>query len=951
MPLNPIIIFLTNVKYMKTRFSPVIIVSLVLLVLAGCKNETEQLSIDFEKYTLGNGLDVILHQDHSDPIVAVAIQYHVGSNREKPGKTGFAHLFEHMMFQQSENVGQDEFFKKIQGAGGTLNGGTSTDGTVYYEVVPKNAAELALWLESDRMGYLINTVTRSAFANQQDVVLNEKRQMVDNNPYGHNNYVIHKNLFPNGHPYNWQVIGEMEDLFNATVEDVKAFHQEFYLPNNATLAIAGDFEPEEMKSLVEKYFGEIPSGEKVEDMDPVPVTLEQTKRLYHEDNFAKTPLLTMVWPVVEQYHPDAYALNFLGQILGSGRKAPMYKVLVKEKKLTSRVSVYNSAMELAGKFTISVPGNAGTSLADAEAAVFEAFERFEQEGITETDLEKIKAGLETGFYNGISSVLGKSFQLARYSEYAGDPSFIVDDIENIRSVTIDDVWRVYEKYIRDQPFVLTSFVPKGQMALSAADCEKADIVEESGDQVYKVAEVTGEEEVIVRTPSSFDRSVEPVPGPDPVRAVPEVWKSSLPNGMNVLGIEHDELPLVQYTIDIEGGHLLDPVDKSGVASLLATMLMEGTASKTPEELEEAIDLLGARIRVSAGLESITVNVNCLARNLEKTVELVQEILVEPRWDETEFEIAKMKVVNNLKRNNANPNFLSWQAFNDLIHGKGSLLATSTSGTVETVTAIMLDDLKAYYTNNLSPSVATLMIVGNMDQQTTTRLFSGLASAWPEKEVTLPDFNFTPENPDAKIYFVDFPGAKQSVIRIGSRYMPEDHFDHFAANVANYKLGGAFNGRLNMILREEKGFTYGARSGFSRNNVYGTFDANSSVRSDATLESVQIFHDEMAGYRNGIPAEDLDFTKSALLKSNARNYETLGALQGMLQEISKYDLPVDYIAREQEILNSMTLEQHQEISRRYIDPEKMFYVVVGDAATQLEPLTALGFGKPELISVD
>lgn len=743
----------------------------------------------------------------------------------------------------------------------------------------------------------------------------------------------------------------MEDLFNATVEDVKAFHQEFYLPNNATLAIAGDFNPEEMKAMIEKYFGEIPSGNKVEDLDPMPVKLDQTKRLYHEDQFAKTPLLTMVWPVVEEYHPDAYALDFLARILGSGRKAPMYKVLVKEKKLTSRVSVYNSAMELAGKFTVSVPANAGTSLADAEAAVFEAFEKFEEEGITETDLEKIKAGLETGFYNGISSVLGKSFQLARYSEYAGNPSFIVEDIENIRAVTTDDVMRVYEKYIKDKPFVLTSFVPKGAMELSAADCEKANIVEESADKVYKVAEVTGEEEVIESTPSSFDRSVVPVPGPDPVRNAPEVWKSSLPHGMEVLGIEHKELPLVQYTIAIDGGHLLEPAEKSGTASLLATMLMEGTANKTPEELEEAIDLLGADIRVRAGLESITVNVNCLARNLEKTVDLVQEILLEPRWDEIEFEIAKMKVINNLKRNNANPNYLSWQAFNDLIHGKGSLLATSSTGTVETVTSITLDDLKSYYNDNFSPSLATLMIVGDVDETSVEKVFDGLASAWPEKDVVMPDIDFNADNSDAKIYFVDFPGAKQSVIRIGSRYMPENHLDHFAATVANYKLGGAFNGRLNMILREEKGFTYGARSGFSMNNVYGTFSASSSVRSDATLESVQIFHDEMADYREGIPEEDLAFTKSALLKSNARNYETLGALQGILQEINSFDLPADYIAKEQELLKTMTLEEHAAICRKYIDPEKMFYVVVGDAATQMEPLTAVGFGTPEMITVD
>lgn len=930
---------------------PGLLLSLGLILLSGCSDSKGELSLNYEKHTLDNGLDVILHQDTSDPIVAVAIQYHVGSNREKVGKTGFAHLFEHMMFQESENVGQDQFFKKIQGAGGTLNGGTNTDGTVYYEIVPKNAAEMVLWLESDRMGYLINTVTQSAFTNQQDVVLNEKRQRVDNNPYGHNNYVIHKNMFPEGHPYNWQVIGEMEDLFNATVDDVKAFHEEYYVPNNATLVIAGDFEPEEMLALVEKYFGEIPSGKEVVDMEPMPVKLTNTKRLYHEDNFAKTPLLTMVWPTPEEYNADSYALDFLAQILGRGKKAPMYKVLVKEKKLTSRVSVYDRTMELCGLFTISVPANAGTSLAETEDAVFEAFKRFEDEGITDTDMEKIKAGLETDFYNGISSVLGKSFQLARYNEYAGDPGYISEDIEKIKAVTIEDVERVYEKYIKDMPYVLTSFVPKGELDLAANDCKMAKVVEEDLENAVKLDEVAETNEVIEKTPSLIDRSVEPKMGPDPILKVPTVWKSKLSNGVEVLGIEQHELPLLQYSIDIKGGHLLDPENKSGVSSLLATMLTEGTANKTPEELEEAIDLLGASIRVSASLESMTVSVNCLARNLEKTIDLVNEIILEPRWDEEEFDIAKMKVINNLKRNAANPNFISYQAYNNLLLGKGSLLATSSSGTVESVEGITIDDLKSYYNTYVSPSVSTLMIVGDVDKAKTEKAFSIIAENWTPKQVEIPSVHVDNSAGKAKIYFVDFPGAKQSVIRIGNLYTPDDMFDNYAATVANYKLGGSFNGILNMILREEKGYTYGARSNFSLNNTYGSFDASSSVRSDATFESVKIFHDEMAKYREGISMEDLEFTKNALLKSNALNYETLRALQSMLGDINEFDLPADYIEKEQDILRNMTLEQHKELCQKYIRPEEMIYVIVGDASTQMKPLEKIGFGKPEMISID
>src|SRR5690554_7852703 len=357
--------------------------------------QEQDFSIEFEKYELENGLNVVLHQDDSDPIVSVAIQYGVGSNREKKGRTGFAHLFEHMLFQESENVGQDQFFKKIQDVGGTLNGGTWVDGTIYYEVVPKNALEMVMWLESDRMGFFINTVTESAFMNQQEVVQNEKRQRVDNNPYGHTRWVIDKHLYPEVHPYNWQVIGELEDLQKATVDDVHEFYDQFYGPNNATLVLAGDFEISEAKEMIEKYFGEIKRRQEVEPLKPQPVKLAETKRLYHEDNFATAPQLTMVWPTVEHYTDDAYALDVLGEILSQGKKAALYKVLVKEKDLTSRTTAYNSSNELAGDFRISITANNGVDLDTIEVGINEAFALFEKEGVTDRDLERIKAGLET----------------------------------------------------------------------------------------------------------------------------------------------------------------------------------------------------------------------------------------------------------------------------------------------------------------------------------------------------------------------------------------------------------------------------------------------------------------------------------------------------------------------------------------------------------------------------
>ena len=912
-------------------------------------NSDEKLSVAYEQYQLANGLDVILHQDKSDPIVAVAIQFHVGSNREVPGKTGFAHLFEHMMFQQSENVGQDEFFKKIQEAGGTLNGGTNNDGTIYYEVVPKNALEMVLWLESDRMGYLENTVTKAAFANQQNVVQNEKRQSYDNRPYGFNSWVIAKNLYPAGYPYSWTVIGEMEDLFNASVEDVKEFHSKYYVPNNTTLVLAGDFDLEDVKPLIEKYFGEIPGGEKIVDMEPIPVKLSETKKLYHEDNFAKTPQLTMVWPVPENFSSDAYALDFLAQALAGDKKSPLYKVIVKEKKLAPRASVYNRSMELSGQFTVSVNANAGTSLDEVEKAVFEAFQMFEKEGITEKDLEKYKAGLETDFYNGISSVLGKSFQLARYNEYAGSPGYIEQDIANIQAVTIPQIMNVYEKYIKSKPYLSTSFVPKGQTDLIVANAVNAGIVEENITNAIQVDQsAVTEEEEIVKTKTSFDRSVEPAKGIDPELNVPPVWTGNTTNGIKIYGIEQAELPLIQYSIVMDGGHILSAKDKAGIASFLASMLMEGTSTKTPEELEEAIDMLGARIYVNPGTENMSINVNCLTRNYENTLALVEEILLQPRWDPEQFDLVKSRMINSIKRNQASPNYLASVNFDKLVYGDNNILSIPSDGTLESVESITMDDLKAFYEKSFSPSVAKMHIVGKIQKNRVLKGLESLSANWKAFEVEIPEIA-VPELPKkSTIYFVDVPGAKQSVITIGNYAIPRTSDDYYPATVMNYKLGGSFNGILNMILREEKGFTYGARSGFSGGKNYGTFEASSSVRSDATEESVQIFKDEFEKYIQGISDEDLEFTKNALIKSNARSFETLGALHGMLTSISAYNLPFDYVKQEESIVKSMTKESHKELAQKFLKADNMYYVVVGDAATQLKPLENIGLGKPVLV---
>jgi zinc protease len=933
---------------MKKSFTFLLILVMAILVSCTAKKNEPSISVPFEKYTLSNGLTVILHTDNSDPIAAVAVVFHVGSSREAPGKTGFAHLFEHMMFQKSENVAEDQLFKLIQGAGGELNGGTGQDATMYYEVVPKNALEMALWLESDRLGYLENTVTKSALANQQNVVQNEKRQSVDNSPYGFNEYLILKTLYPKGHPYSWDVIGDMEDLTNATVEDVKAFHKKFYSPNNSTLVIAGDINKEEVKSLVEKYFGEITQGVSVETREPLLATLSSTSKLYHEDNFAKAPRLTLIFPTVQQFSKDAYALDYLGDLLANGKKTPLYKVLVKDKKLTSSVSAYNGSMELAGDFRITVTANPGVNLTEVEKAIFEAFDLFEKEGFTEDDLTGIKARNETSFYNSFSSILNKAFTLGQYQMFKNDPQFYSTDFANAQAVTSQEIKDVFQKYIKGKNFVETSFVPKGQVNLVAENSVNAGIVEEDVTKAAEVKEVAVANEPVVKTPTKFDRSVQPVPGTDPEVTIPPVWKGSLGNGMKIWGIVQKELPLIQYSIVISGGHMLDELSKAGLANLTASLMNEGTKNKTPEELENEIRLLGASISFSAGTENITIRVSSLARNFEKTISLVREMLFEPRWDEEQFNLAKSRIINTLKRNKANPSYLASNTLNKLIYGENNILSIETVGTEESVSALTIDDLKSFYNKNFAPSVAQFLIVGDIDQQRVEAALTAVNTGWPAKEVVIPEIKATEPPAKSMIHFVDVPGAKQSVIYIGGPSIPRTNPDFYPAYVTNYKLGGSFNGVFNLILREEKGFTYGARSGFNGLKNSGTFIASSMVRTNSTLESVNIFKTEMEKYRKSIPPEYIDFTKSALLKGNARNFETLYNLLGMLNTMSAYNLPADYIKQEEAFVKGLTAEKELALANKYIDPSKMYYVVVGDANTQLKDLEKVGLGKPILV---
>lgn len=907
-------------------------------------------SIDFEIYSLDNGLDVILHVDRSDPIVAINLAANVGSSREVKGRTGFAHLFEHLLFMDSENLGYgglDEMNTRIGGEG--TNGFTTTDMTQYFQAVPSDALEKVIWAEADKLGYFINTVTQSVVDSEKQVVKNEKRQRVDNQPYGHNFYVVGKAIYPEDHPYNWQVIGSLDDLEAATLEDVKTFYRRWYVPNNVTLTLTGDFAVDEAKALIEKYFGEIPRGPDVDKREPRAGTLNENLSLYHEDNFATVPKLTMVWPTVDQFHPDYYALEVLSEYLSDGKRAPLNEVLIDEQKLTSGVSTFNYGKVLSSEFYLMINANAGEDLDSLLPAVESAFGRFEENGISQADLERIKAGYEVKFYGELQSVLGKAVALGQYNTLSGNPGRINSDIELIQQVTTDDVIRVYNTYIKGQPHVLTSFVPKGQLELALEGSVKAEVVEEVIVQGAETqADKTADTRDFERTPSSFDRTIEPDFGTPYELPKPDVWRDTLANGVEVYGIESNETPLVYFSLVLDAGRDRATTDKPAIPNLTADLLNKGTANKTTAELEDAIKSLGSDIRVSATSTDTRVTGSALSRNFEQTMLLVQEMLLEPRWDVEEFELLKRKQINQIDQDAGDPGAISQREAAKLRYPSDHIYSYLPYGTKEKLEIVSLEDLKGFYQANYSPVRARLNVVGDVNSEVVRSATQGLATNWntPGTDVvSLPQPNTVDKS---VIYFYDIPGAKQSVLQIQRPSLSALDEDYPLATAVNFLLGSIYTSQLMTELRVNKGYTYGIRSRFSGAKDRGNFTISSSVRSNVTRESIELIRDIVSNFGPGFTEDDLQVLKGAVLRGQALKNETLGSKLNVVQQISYFGYPNDFQARNAARVEAMTLETFQRIASENLRADAMQYIVVGDAETQAGRMGDLGFGDPVML---
>ena len=956
-------------QFIDFKFGPIVkaaATAAAIVALVGCSepsqesNPTEPAAegatsqqglVPYETFELANGLTTILHIDRSDPVVAVALTAHVGSAREKTGRTGFAHLFEHLLFLESENLGKgglDKLSARIGGSG--ANGSTSRDRTNYFQTVPKDALEKMLWAEADKLGWFINTVTEPVLAKEKQVVKNEKRQGVDNRPYGHAQYVADRALYPEGHPYSWQVIGSLADLDAATLDDVKEFFRRWYVPNNVILTISGDFDPEQAKEWVEKYFAEIPRGPDIPPQEKRPGSLDQTKSYYWEDNFARQPELRMTWPTVPVYDADSYPLAVLTSLLTDGKETPFNKLLVDELKLTTSVGMFPYESEIAGQLILQIRAVDGTNLNTVRVAVDQAFAAFEAEGIDAADLDRIKTEAEAAFYGGIGSVLGKGFSLANYQVYTKNPGFMDIDLARIKGVTKADVMRVYEQYIKGKPYIATSFVPKGQTELILTGAELAAVQEE---QIIAGAEAAVDPNVVAeyeRTPSSFDRTIEPPYGPTPTLPVPVIWDQQFDNGLQIFGSESNETPTVRFSLIIEGGQLLDSLEKPGMANYVAEMMNKGTRSRTTAELEDTLKSLGASIAVTANPENITISGATLARSFDTVMGIVAEVLLEPRWDEEEFGLAKIRITDQLVQQLANPQALAFTSFQRTIYGEKHILGQDLWGTTESVANITLDDLKAFYGANLTPHLAKLHVVGDVNSAQAIAANQRLENDWQRKQVTIPDHGPLPSPASSKVYFYDVPGAKQSVMFLGYPAPAIGDTQYYPATVMNYILGGGgFASRLTQQLREGKGYTYGINSNFVGLKGSGYFQIGSGVRSNVTLEAADLIKLILTDYPETFSAADLDVTKSFLSKSQTRAFETLGAKLNMLTNISMFGFPADYAQQRANYVAGVSQTDIQALARQYIRPNAMNYVIAGDAATQMDRLKELGFGDPILLN--
>ena len=829
--------------------------------------------IPFEKYTLPNGLQVILHEDHSTPIVTVNVWYHVGAKNEQPGKTGFAHLFEHMMFQGSKH--QNDYFGPLQRAGGRLNGSTSQDRTNYWETVPSNYLEMALWMESDRMGFLLPAMTQAKLDNQRDVVKNERRQSYDNRPYGLVYETVLAAMYPPQHPYSWPTIGSMIDLDKASREDVAAFFRRYYHPGNASLCIAGDFNGNQAKRLVAKYFGPIPAGPKVEKMKAMPVELREEKGIRMTDRVG-LPRLYMAWPTVPMFADDEAELEILADVLAGSKTSRLYQALVREKQIAQEVEVYQDSEECTGRLFIVATARPGHTTSELKAAILDELHRIQAQPSGGPEVSRAVSRIEAQMVRSLESASdfgGRADRLNMYNVFTGNPGYLAKDFQRYLNVTPEGLQRVARKYLGPGRVTLdvapgseTKIIPDARVA---ADRTRERLAKKLVQSLFVPVPTTVED---------HDRQTLPKSGPAAKFVLPPFQRTKLANGMEVVVVEKHGLPTVSLNLVMRMGRSSDPATKLGLANLMAAVWDEGTSHRTGEQIADELASLGASLSIVADWDSSAARLFGLKRHLSKALDLYADVLRNPVFPESALVREKSIAQGRLIQVRDDANSLAQLAVAATLYGAAHPYGQSPYGTPSTIRAITRADLMDFYRVHVCPEESSLVAVGDITLAELVpeleKVFSGWkAAAEIRSGVTLP---VPPAKKPTRILLVDKPGAAQSVIAVTQIGAARKSPDYYPLTVMNSIFGGQFSSRLNMNLRESKGYTYGARTAFDwRIQQPGPFLATASVQTAVTAPALVEFLKEFRGITgvNPVGPEELEFSKAYLTRGYPADFET------------------------------------------------------------------------------
>jgi zinc protease len=879
--------------------------------------------LKYEQYKLPNGLDVILSEDHRLPLVAVNIWYHVGPAYELPDRTGFAHLFEHMMFEGSKHVPGNEHIRYLEAAGATdVNGTTSFDRTNYFETLPSNQLELALWLESDRMGYLPDQLDQTNLANQQDVVRNERRQSHESVPYGIVQEAVFHQLFPKNHPYYGDVIGSHADIQAAKLGDVRDFFKLYYAPNNASLVIVGDFESNHAKELIEKYFGPLKRGGEIPKINVKTPPITSERRAVVQDK-VQLPRVYMAWLTSPFFKPGDAEADLAAEVMAGGKSSRMYKRLVYDKQIALDVNAYQQSMMLCSIFQITATAREGHTPQELEKAINEELDAFRKDGPTATELMRARNGIETGRIEGLEPFGGFADLLNAYNDYVGTPNYLAADLGRYEEATQDSVKAFADIQLKPNARVVVYGVPGAPdlgPEVPTPKTEKTGPAQGSGEPVNEDARW---------------RAEPPKAGPLRPWHPPAPEEFKLANGLTVLLNERPGLPIVAADVVVRAGSGANPADRPGLASLTASMLQQGTATRNALQIADRAADLGTAVHTGASTDLSSASIGSLTRNFADAVDLLADVVLHPNFPAAEIERQRAQRLAQLMQERSNSRALASRAMLAALYGPKNPYGYPDVGTQESLKAMTREDLLHFWQQSYIPNDAALIVTGNINKTTLKQLMEKAFGGWPQGKLVTASMP-APETTPARLVLVNLSGTPQSALRVFSLGAARSTPDYAALEVMNTELGGLFSSRINLNLREQHGFTYGAGSIFRCYRYPGPFIVYSQVRTDVTTPAItEMFKELRRMQETPMTAEELSLSKDYIARGLPGRFETGAEAAGSFAEIYVYDLPVDYFSTLPEKVSAVTAGQAQEAAKKYINPDKAIVLVVGDRA-KVEP---------------